>query len=119
MCYSFKGIEDKKIDELLKILEDFTYEDLDKSLISYSNFNHEILHNIEKVMMKFFNNKINNIRKKYDLVNELINIDIKNFDKYIEKKKILYEKSIDVENKYFNKYFKNLDYKRLNNKDKL
>jgi len=121
MCIGFKdNIDNKKIENLKNILENFKESDIEKSLLKKEDINLSILNKIDKKLADYFKYKIKRNYEKYEIVDKFINIDWKkNYYHYLKKKKELFKISEKIESEYFSKYLKNLQYIPINLKDQL
>lgn len=121
LCKNLKEeIDDKFKSKLLDILQDFTEDDLEKSIMSSSVIDKEILKDIENVFIKYYINKIE-IRQLSDIFKmDLVGVDIfEDPNEYFEVKDELNKELKPIMRRYVNNYLRKMNYKKIKNEDKL
>lgn len=106
--------------KLLDILENFTEEDLDKSIISSSSMNKEVLENIQNSFIKYYIDKIEIREISNNFKMEFIGADIlRDPEEYFQIKNQLNKELKPIMIRYVNNYIKKMNYKKLRDEDKL
>ena len=121
LCLGFKdNINESKYKSLIKVLNDFDAEKLTKSLISYTQMEKEILNKIEYRLYSYYKNKFRLRDEKWKFIDTYIGHDmINDTENYFKKRKSLYHLVKKKEMIWYRKYFERMNYKRIENEDKI
>ena len=104
----------------MKVLNDFDPKKLSKSLLSYTQMEKAILNKIENRLYSYYKNKFRLKAEKWKFIDNFIKYDVlKDTENYFKRRKILFHLIKKKEMFWYKKYFERMNYKRIDNKDRL
>ena len=121
LCLNLKReITSKEKEKFLDILDNFTEDDMDKNVTSYTKMNKKVVLNIQEKLAEYYNEKIETREKVTEFTYKLIGVDLtENPKNFFMIKDLLEQETQEMMRKYYEDYFKRYKYKRIDNSDKL
>jgi hypothetical protein len=118
--YNFTGITDDQLNKLLNILQNYTSDDLDRNIVSYTKMNKKLISQIEERLAKYYYQKLEISYKVEEYRQNLIGFDISDDpEEYLNTIQEIKKSVLPNYKRFISHYYKNLKYERIKDNDKL